>query len=262
MSPSDIERAEELGMLPRHVGMLKSFCQGLYKRKKLLLIVRATNRGAVAQHYNNKNRSAKPLWAKNKSSEFGGKARTTEAISGGSDGERVRKSYFPDYDLQGVYELRDTAPPTYYRMFAGNYVNFQKVDAAAPSNAKVRQVAATENALITKMVDKFNQREPSAKGIASAAIGSAEKHTFIQALNAFVCGEHAHQHMFQHGAQDGFLYQGRPVLDVDEKGFLVFEPTGNMLALVSDELGTASGKLRDYYARNRISWPYVLRKNS
>jgi hypothetical protein len=251
MFPRDIALAEQFGMLPEHAGKLMHFCQGVYKRKKLLLIVRRTRHGAVRQHYENPNLSAKPVTAKLKSNAAA-KATATVASQDPSVIARRLQSYFPDYDLQGAYELRDTAPPTYYRLFTGNYVNFRMIDVESQSSEKVRRTARDENEMNARVINAFNQREPSAHGLGSAAIGSTDKNGFIQALNTFVCGHAARQHMFQHGAQDGFLFQGRPVLSVDDNGFLLFEPTGNMRAISN------SHDLRLYYEAHRISWPYSL----
>ncbi len=97
------------------------------------------------------------------------------------------------------------------------------------------------------MMEAFDRREPSLAGVNPPLIGTAEFSSFVKAVNAFVCGDGPQ--MFQHGAQDGFLLAGRPLLHAGEQ-FLVFEPTGNMFGVRSRE------QLKAYYLRHRISWPY------
>ena len=129
----------------------------------------------------------KPPWLKEKSDENG------VIVAGG-------RRYFSDYDLQGVYELRDTAPPTYYRFYAGNWVVMDKADLEKPDS------------LAAKLV----KREPTVRLTGPISIGTDELTQFVSALNAHVCGDG--KPMFQHGAQDGFLLSGRPVLNASTGG--------------------------------------------
>lgn len=212
MTQADDELAVQYGMEAKHANRLREFCQGAFKRKKLLIVVRRSNPASLQWH-DVPGIDPKPPWVKEKSDAKG--------LIG-----HAAQRYFSDYDLQGVYELRDTAPPTYYRFFAGNSV---KMDAA--------QVA------------KFVKREPSVRLTGAVDIGTVALTEFVRAINAFVCRDG--KPMFQHGAQDGFLLSGRPVLDADDGGFLAFEPDGRMQALPT------RAELKAFYQRHPgITWAY------
>jgi len=225
MISADSALAQAFGMSPRHAEKLMEFCKGVYRRKRLLMIVRGANPAGLQWHGHPEYRP-KPVWVKEKTGD--------DALlhSGG-------QTYYPDYDIHGLYELRDTSPPTYYRLFAGNYVNIDRNKPAVP-----RQKESPDQ----EIMRAFDKREPSLRGIDPPPIGSPEFSPFVKALNCFVCGEGPL--MFQHGAQDGFLVSGRPILHAGDK-FLVFEPTGNMFGVRNRE------DLKAYYRKHRISWPYV-----
>lgn len=208
----DSELALKFGMSPRHAGKLREFCQGAYRRKRLLMIIRSTNKAGLQWH-DRAHVQPKSVHVKDKTDKQRGLV-TVEA-----------QTYFPDYDMHGVYELRDTAPPTYYRLYTGNYVNIEE----------------------KTHWNRLEGREPSLAGVDRKPLGSAEFSPFVKALNAFVCGDGPL--MFQHGAQDGFLVAGRPILDAGAR-FLVFEPTGHMSAVYGRE------RMKAYYHSKSISWAY------
>jgi hypothetical protein len=207
MSPEEDAWALECGMEPIHAARIREFCQGKYRRKKLLMIVRACKPEGLKWH-SMIGASPKPVAVK-------------EKTNAGGYIIRDNRLYYPDYDMQGLYELRDT---TYYRFFAGNYVNLDQEGLA-----------------------KLAAREPSLQGIQPAVIGTTVFSEFLNALNSYVCRGGAP--MFQHGAQDGHLLGGRPVLDAGD-GYLVFEPDGAMRILRSRQ------DLKTYYKQNRIAWTY------
>ena len=210
MTTADDQLAASYGMQPKHAERLRKFCQGVFKGKKLLIVVRKGKQAGLQWHGRPDYRP-KPVTIK----------ATTDATGSLTvDGQK----YYPDYDMQGIYELRDTAPPTYYRFFAGNWVSMDE-----------------------ESVAKLAAREPSLKGTGTLEIGSVELHKFIREINRFVCAGDAP--MFQHGAQDGYLVAGRPVLDAGD-GFLVFEPDGSMRAIAT------RSELRAYYLKHRINWSY------
>ena len=97
------------GMMPARASQMIRFCSGGYRRKQLLIIVRGSNPTGLHWH-GHQDIVSKPV---------GIKAKTDADGLVRHDGKR----YYPDYDIPGVYELRDSAPSTYYRLFAGTFVD-------------------------------------------------------------------------------------------------------------------------------------------
>jgi hypothetical protein len=99
--------ALEGGMQPHHAAKLREFCsQRIYRRHKLLIVIRASNPESLQWH-------DAPGRAHPKHS--GIKAKTNDQGYIIHDG----KLYYSDYDLQGVF-IQDGR--TYRPLFTGNYV--------------------------------------------------------------------------------------------------------------------------------------------
>ncbi len=215
---ADVALAAECGMEPRHAKKLTLFVQGEYRRKPLLIIVRASNpaglqhHGRIAEGY-----FPKPGWVDQKTGPSG------DAAVGG-------RHYYSDYDLQGVWERRDQ---TYYRLFSGSCVD-PEVHAS-----KIADLKAREPGLAGQFTEPIGNLAPAA-------------FDFLRELNLFVCETtNVGMWMFQHGANDGFLWNGRPVLDVKaDDAFLVFEPSGTM------HRTQGRAQLKAYYRNHKLSWAY------
>jgi hypothetical protein len=110
--PTDPNIPSVAGMTTRHASRLCAFVQGMYRQRRLLVIVRGANPASL-QHHGRRNHFAKPVppphvpeGAPRKSGERG---RFKE------DG----KQYFSDYDLQGVYERRHTGDFVRFHVSSG-----------------------------------------------------------------------------------------------------------------------------------------------
>jgi hypothetical protein len=99
--PTDPKVPSVAGMTTRHAGQLCAFVQGMYRKRKLLVIVRGANAASLL-HHGRPNHFPKPVLppdpAKDPLRKSGARGRFKEA----------GKQYFSDYDLQGVYEQRHT----------------------------------------------------------------------------------------------------------------------------------------------------------
>ncbi len=99
--------ARDAGMQPYHVQRLQEFCsQRIYRRNKLLMVIRASNAESLQWH-------DQPGRAHPKHS--GIKAKTNEQGYIIHDG----KLYYSDYDLQGVFV--QAGQRLYQPLFTGNY---------------------------------------------------------------------------------------------------------------------------------------------
>lgn len=181
-TPQDSRIPNVFGIRTRHAERLLTFCQGYYRSRQLIVIVRGANPASL-RFQGKEGRFPKPYGVNEKTSKHG---RVRANI-----GDEATKSYYSDYDLQGVYEQRHTGD--YNRLYVGNYI-------------------PKEN-------------------IGSAASVSPVANPFLNAINKFVCRGFGDPDMFQHGTQDDYRQAGRPAKDLKNDGFLAFEHSGNVYLL-------------------------------
>lgn len=93
------------GMKKRDASRILAFCQGVYGGKQLMIIVRGSKPTSLRHHFG-PDVSPKPMSVKDKIPYESGVLETDEG------------RFISDYDLQGVYELRDNG--AYYRLYVGN----------------------------------------------------------------------------------------------------------------------------------------------
>jgi hypothetical protein len=194
ISPDD-PRIETVGGMKRyHAGRLCWFCQGVYKGKPLLMIVRGSNPASL---------------------QFQGRANhfPKSADVNSPSGERGRvkidgAQFYSDYDLMGVYEKRDEA---YYRLYIANTAHIKAIE---PDHRTATQKAVMENVTSLPNTNPFLQLLNS----------SVEPRNPVGDERA--C-------LFQHGSNDDYMLAGRMKNDSDKIGdvFLAFCPDGKAYLL-------------------------------
>ncbi len=105
VSPNDNRVSSQAGMQKQDALQVREFCKGVYRGKDLMIIIRGSKPTSLQHHYQ-ADMSPKPITVKTKIPYEAGVLE--------EDGHR----YISDYDLQGVYELRDNG--AYYRLYVGN----------------------------------------------------------------------------------------------------------------------------------------------
>ena len=255
----DVRIQSLCGMQRRHAEAILSFCQGAYRARSLIIVVRAGNPESLTLQ-GVEGHEPKPFSVKEKTRRSG-RVRVTK------DGP----FFYSDYDLQGAYELRHTGD--YVRFYVGNYVlPLTKDEVKAPATATipiVRKPGGTASfAVKSREAPKtasFNalvrDALPAEKPIGTAASVDPVANPFLNAINQAVCRRFRDPDMFQHGTQDDWRVAGRPANEeITEEGvrktlkddcYLAFEHTGAVYLLPNVVA------LRRYYeSRRGMTWIY------
>jgi len=242
------------GIRRRHAEGILSFCQGTYRARQLIIVVRAANPESLKLQ-GVKGHEPKPHGVDEKTRRSG----RVQVTPGGP-------FFYSDYDLQGVYERRHTGD--YSRLYVGNYIlpslnDELKAHATATVAIQPRVPGATatfalkpreplKTASFPALVrDALPTAKVVVKPIGTADSVDPEINPFLIAINRSVCRRFGDPDMFQHGTQDDYRKAGLPAKSLKEACFVAFEHTGAVYLLPD------VAALRRYYgARSGMTWIY------